>query len=223
MSANLDLCYTPATDLAARIRMGRLSPVEVIDNALARIEEVNPKLNGFCFVYPDEARAAAKILEAEARQGKLRGPLHGVPFAIKDLTPTKGKRTTLGSHAYEHNVPDHDAPIVEALTRAGGILIGKTTTPEFAYSSFTQSPLWGISRNPCDQSRTPGRSSGGAGIAVATGCVPLAEGSDMGGSVRIPASFCGVVGYKPSFGRIPFTILPSQFDQFSHFGPFTRS
>src|SRR5260221_11286277 len=118
MSANLDLCYTPATELAARIRMGRLSPVEVIDNALARIEEVNPKLNGFCFVYPDEARAAGKILAAEGRQAKLRGPLHGVPFAIKDLTPTKGKRTTLGSHSYESNVPRHDAPMFEAMTWA---------------------------------------------------------------------------------------------------------
>jgi len=223
MSADLDLCYMPATEQAARIRTGRLSPVELIDNALARIDEVNPKLNGFCFVYPEEARQIAKEREAEAKAGKLRGPLHGVPFAIKDLTPTKGKRTTLGSFAYEHNVPDHDAPIVEALTKAGGILIGKTTTPEFAYSSFTESPLWGISRNPWDPGRTPGGSSGGAGIAVATGCVPLAEGSDMGGSVRIPASFCGTVGYKPSFGRIPFTILPSQFDQFSHFGPLTRT
>ena len=119
MSADLDLCYSPATDLAARIRTGRLSPVEVIDNALARIDEVNPKLNGFCFVFPEEARAEAKAMEAEARQGKLRGPLHGVPFAIKDLTPTKGHRTTLGSHAYEHNVADHDATIVEALRRAG--------------------------------------------------------------------------------------------------------
>lgn len=223
MSADLDLCYSPATDLAARIRTGKLSPVEVIDNALARIDEVNPKLNGFCFVFPEEARAEAKVMEAEARQGKLRGPLHGVPFAIKDLTPTKGHRTTLGSYAYEHNVADHDATIVEALRKAGGILVGKTTTPEFAYSSFTESPLWGISRNPWDPARTPGGSSGGAGIAVASGCVPLAEGSDMGGSVRIPASFCGVVGYKPSFGRIPFTILPSQFDQFSHFGPLART
>ncbi|MET1027874.1 MAG: amidase, partial [Dongiaceae bacterium] len=223
MSVDLDLCYMPATQMAARIRTGRLSPVDLIDNALARIDQVNPTLNGFCFVYPEEARATAKVLEAEAKAGRMRGPLHGVPFAIKDLTPTKGKRTTLGSYAYEHWVPDHDAPIVEALTRAGGILIGKTTTPEFAYSSFTESPLWGISRNPWDTTRTPGGSSGGAGIAVATGCVPLAEGSDMGGSVRIPASFCGVVGMKPSFGRIPFTILPSQFDQISHFGPLART
>ncbi len=119
--------------------------------------------------------------------------------------------------AQEHWVPDHDAPIAEALANAGGILIGKTTTPEFAYSSFTESPLWGITRNPWNPERSAGGSSGGSGAAVASGCVPFAEGSDMGGSVRIPASFCGIVGLKPSFGRIPFTILPSQFDQLSHF------
>lgn len=223
MSADLDLCYMPATELAAKIRTGQLSPVDIIDNALARIDEVNPVLNGFCFTYPDEARALAKQMAQEAKAGKFRGPLHGVPFAMKDLTPTKGKRTTLGSYAYEHWVPDHDAPIVEALDAAGGILIGKTTTPEFAHSGFTESPLWGISRNPWNPERTPGGSSGGAGIVVATGCVPVAEGSDMGGSVRIPASFCGTVGLKPSFGRIPFTILPSQFDQLSHFGPLART
>jgi Asp-tRNA(Asn)/Glu-tRNA(Gln) amidotransferase A subunit family amidase len=112
---------------------------------------------------------------------------------------------------------------VEALNAAGGVMVGKTTTPEFAYSGFTESPLWGITRNPWNPDRTAGGSSGGAGVAVATGCVPLAEGSDMGGSVRIPAAFCGVVGLKPSFGRIPFTILPSEFDQLSHFGPLART
>ncbi|WP_303976780.1 amidase [Dongia mobilis] len=220
---DLDLCFTPATDLAARIRAGTLSPVTLVTNALARIAEVNPILNCFCFVYAEEALAMARVMEAEAKAGTFRGPLHGVPYALKDLTPTKGKRTTLGSYAYEHWVPDHDAPIAEALAKAGGILIGKTTTPEFAYSSFTESPLWGITRNPWNLERTAGGSSGGSGAAVASGCVPFAEGSDMGGSVRIPASFCGIVGLKPSFGRIPFTILPSQFDQISHFGPLART
>lgn len=220
---DLDLCFTPATELAARIRAGNLSPVTLVSNALQRIADVNPRLNCFCFVYPEEAMATAKELEAEAKAGKFRGPLHGVPYALKDLTPTKGKRTTLGSYAYEHWIPDEDAPIAEALAKAGGILIGKTTTPEFAYSSFTESPLWGITRNPWNTERTAGGSSGGSGAAVASGCVPFAEGSDMGGSVRIPASFCGIVGLKPSFGRIPFTILPSQFDQISHFGPLART
>src|SRR5215813_2727205 len=221
--ANLDLCYMPATEMARRIRDGQLSPVDLMENVLARIDEVNPKLNCFCFVYPEEALAKAKAAHDAVRQGRPLELLHGVPFAIKDLTPTKGKRTTLGSHAYEHWVPDEDAPIVEALTKAGGIMVGKTTTPEFAYSGFTESPLWGITRNPWNPDLTPGGSSGGSGVAVATGCVPLAEGSDMGGSVRIPASFCGLAGLKPSFGRIPFTILPSEFDQLSHFGPLART
>ena len=221
--ADLDLCYLPATEMARRIRGHALSPVDLVENALARIAEVNPALNCFCFVYPEEARAKAKEADAAVRQGRPLSPLHGVPFAIKDLTPTKGKRTTLGSYAFENWVPDEDAPIVEALTKAGGIMVGKTTTPEFAYSSFTESPLWGITRNPWDSARTPGGSSGGSGAAVASGCVPLAEGSDMGGSVRIPASFCGIVGLKPSFGRIPFTILPSMFDSLSHFGPLART
>ena len=223
MSVDLDLCYTPATEIAARIRTGALTATRVVENSLARIAEINPKLNCFCFSYPEKAMSIAAELDREAKTGKFRGPLHGVPFAIKDMTPTKGKRTTLGSYAYEHWIPDYDAPVVEALKAAGGIMVGKTTTPEFAYSGFTESPLWGITRNPWNPDLTAGGSSGGAAVAVATGCVPLAEGSDMGGSVRIPAAFCGVIGLKPSFGRIPFTILPSQFDQLSHFGPLTRT
>ena len=220
---DLDLCYMPAAEMARRMRDRQLSPVALIDNCLARIEAVNPVLNCFCFVYPEEARAKARQAEADVAAGRKLGSLHGVPFAIKDLTPTKGKRTTLGSYSHENWVPDEDAPIVEALTNAGGIMVGKTTTPEFAYSSFTESPLWGVTRNPWNREHTPGGSSGGSGAAVASGCVPLAEGSDMGGSVRIPASFSGIVGLKPSFGRIPFTILPSQFDSLSHFGPLART
>jgi Asp-tRNA(Asn)/Glu-tRNA(Gln) amidotransferase A subunit family amidase len=220
---DLDLCYLSATELTRRIQDRVVSPVDLVENALERIAEINPKLNCFCFVYPEQARAKARKAEEAVRQGRVLNALHGVPYAIKDLTPTKGKRTTLGSYAYENWVPEEDAPIVEDLDRAGGILIGKTTTPEFAYSSFTESPLWGITRNPWDPSRTPGGSSGGSAAAVASGCVPIAEGSDMGGSVRIPASFCGIVGLKPSFGRIPFTILPSIFDSLSHFGPLART
>lgn len=220
---DLELAYMPATELARRMAGRELSPVEVMTNTLARIEAVNPQLNCFCFTYPEEALEKARAAEAAVMAGKALGPLHGVPIAIKDLTPTKGKRTTLGSYAYEHWVPEEDAPIVEALLGAGAILVGKTTTPEFAYSSFTESPLWGVTRNPWNLACTPGGSSGGSGAAVAAGCVPLAEGSDMGGSVRIPAAFCGCVGLKPSFGRIPFTILPSIFDSLSHFGPLART
>ena len=195
----------------------------VVENCLARIDEINPALNCFCFVYPDEALTRAHEAEQAVATGASLGPLHGVPIAIKDLTPTKGKRTTMGSYIREHWVPDHDAIIVERLLGAGAILVGKTTTPEFAHTFVTESPLWGVTRNPWNPDHTPGGSSGGGAAAVATGCVPLAEGSDMGGSIRTPASFCGLVGLKPSFGRIPFEIFPSVFDQTCHFGPLART
>jgi Asp-tRNA(Asn)/Glu-tRNA(Gln) amidotransferase A subunit family amidase len=220
--ADLELCYTPATELARRLRAGELSPVELVDNALARIEQVQPTLNCFAFVYPEEAREAARAAERDLARG-VAGPLAGVPIAIKDLTPTAGKITTMGSYAYEHWVPDSSALLVERLLGAGAILVGKTTTPEFAYSSFTESPLWGITRNPWNPERSPGGSSGGSGAAVSAGCVPLAEGTDMGGSVRIPASWSGIVGLKPTFGRIPLDFIPSQFDTIQHFGPLART
>lgn len=220
---NLDLAYTPATEIARRIRDGGLSPVEVVENSLARIAEVNPKLNCFCFTYPEEALDKARAAERAVKSGAVLGPLHGVPIAIKDLMPTRGKITTMGSRIYAHWMADEDAPILESLLGAGAILVGKTTTPEFAYSSFTESPLWGVTRNPWDTSRSPGGSSGGSGAAVAAGCVPLAEGTDQGGSVRIPAALSGTVGLKPSFGRIPYTSLPSQFDSLNHFGPLSRT
>ncbi len=223
MNVDLDLCFLTAGDLAQLVRSRQLSPVALVDNALARIAQVNPTLNCFCFVWEAEARAAAKAAEARLMQGGELPPLLGLPIAFKDITPTKGQRTTLGSRAFEHNVPERDAIIVERLTAAGAIIVGKTTTPEFAFASFTQSPLWGVTRNPWDPTRSPGGSSGGSGAAVASGCVPFAEGSDMGGSVRIPAALCGVVGLKPSFGRIPFEILPSQLDTLNHFGPLARS
>jgi Asp-tRNA(Asn)/Glu-tRNA(Gln) amidotransferase A subunit family amidase len=194
-----------------------------VSACLARIEEVNPTLNCFCFVYPDEAMERAKTAERAIAAGQPDGPLHGVPIAIKDLTPTKGKRTTMGSYAFEDWIPDTSALIVDKLLGAGAIMVGKTTTPEFAYSSFTDSPLWGVTRNPWDPARSPGGSSGGSGAAVASGCVPLAEGTDMGGSVRIPASWSGLVGLKPSFGRIPLDFLPTQFDTIQHFGPLART
>lgn len=220
---DLELCYTPATELARRIRERELSPVEVVGNSLARIEDVNPRLNCFCFVFPEEALDRARSAEQAILSGKALGPLHGVPLAFKDLTPIEGKRTTMGSYAFEHWVPDRSAHIVDQLMRAGAIVVGKTTTPEFAYSSFTDSPLWGITRNPWNLERTPGGSSGGSGAAVASGCVPLAEGTDMGGSVRIPAAWSGLVGLKPSFGRIPLDFLPTQFDTIQHFGPLART
>jgi Asp-tRNA(Asn)/Glu-tRNA(Gln) amidotransferase A subunit family amidase len=220
--ANLDLSYTPATELARRYRAKEISPVEVIQNSLDRIDEVNGRLNCFCFTYPEEAMQKAKAAEQALASGKAR-TLEGIPMAIKDFTPTRGKVTTRGSKLLENWVPDWNPVIVERLEAAGAIMVGKTTTPEFATSGFTDSPLWGITRNPWDTSRTPGGSSGGSGAAVASGCVPFAEGTDMGGSVRIPAALCGIVGHKPTIGRIPMDIIGTAYCNISHFGPLARS
>ena len=222
---NLELAYTPALELAHRIKARELSPVDIIDNALARIEAVNDELNAFCFVYPEEARARARAAEAEVtkRGDDTLRPLHGVPIALKDFTPTRGKCTTLGSRVFEDWVPDWQPVIVDRLLAAGAILVGKTTTPEFATAGFTRSDLWGITCNPWNLAHTPGGSSGGSGAAVAAGCVPLAEGTDIGGSIRGPASICGVVGLKPSLGRIPCDLLDTVFDDCLHFGPLART
>ena len=220
---DLDLAYMSTTKVAEAIRSRKVSAVEVITNALARIEQVNPELNCFCFVYSDEALTAARRADEAVARGEKLGRLHGVPIAFKDMTPTAGKRTTLGSYAFEDWIPDRNATIVDRLLAEGAIMVGKTTTSELAYSFITDTKLWGATKNPWNTGHTPGGSSGGSAAAVASGCLPLAEGCDMGGSVRLPASFCGIVGLKPSFGRIPFDILPSQFDTFCHFGPLART
>ncbi len=213
-----------AQEMARLIAAGELSPVEAVAAAIERAAAVQPHLNCFTDVWDDEARQAAEAAAAAVSRGNDDlGLLHGVPVAVKDTTPVAGHRTTLGSYAFEHWVPDRDAYIVTALRRAGAIIIGQTTTPEFAHTLQTDSPLWGVTRNPHDLRRTPGGSSGGSAAAVASGCVPLAEGSDMGGSVRIPAAWCGVVGLKPGLGRIPMDVLPGLFDTISHHGPLARS
>ena len=220
--ADLDLSYLSAGEQAQRVASGELSPVELVGNALDRISEVNDSLNCFCFVWDDEARAAAQRAADAVAAGADLGVLHGVPIALKDTTPTAGHTTTLGSYSHQHWVPEHDAAIAAALQRAGAIVIGKTTSPEFAHSLVTESPLWGVTGNPWNTDLSTGGSSGGSGAAVASGCVALAEGSDMGGSVRIPAAWCGVVGLKPGLGRIPMDVLPALFDTISHHGPLAR-
>ena len=211
--------WLTAGQQATLVASGRVSPVELVDRALARIDAVDPVLNCFADVWHDDARAAARAAADAVVRGVALGPLHGVPVAVKDTTPTAGHRTTFGSFAFADWVPDHDAAIVRSLRRAGAIVVGKTTTPEFAHTLVTDSPLLGTTRNPWDPARTPGGSSGGSAAAVAAGCVALAEGSDMGGSVRIPAAWSGVVGLKPSLGRIPMDVLPGQFETISHHGP----
>ena len=213
-----ELCFTPATELAKRIAARELSPVELVDAVLDRIEELQPRLNAFCLLRPEEARKEARAAEST----EPRGPLHGIPVSIKDLTSTRGIRTTFGSKAYADNVPDVDATFVTRLREAGAILIGKTNTPEFGNKGVTDSPLHGTTANPWSLDRTAGGSSGGAAAAVAAGLGPLAEGSDGAGSIRIPASFCGVVGLKPSFGRVP--MYPRNgYHTISHHGPLTRT
>ncbi|MCZ6797107.1 MAG: amidase, partial [Gammaproteobacteria bacterium] len=219
---DLDLCYTSAVELARKYRSGEISPLEVVQNSLDRIEQVNQKLNCFCFTYPEQALQKATAAGQAFADGKARS-LEGIPVAIKDFTPTKGKRTTRGSKLLEDWVPDWNPVLVERLEAAGAIMVGKTNTPEFATSGFTDSPLWGVTRNPWDTARTTGGSSGGSGAAVASGCVPFAEGTDMGGSVRIPAGLCGIVGHKPSIGRIPMDIIDTSYCNISHFGPLART
>ncbi|MEK1928539.1 MAG: amidase [Pararhizobium sp.] len=213
----------PATEIATGICSGQFTAEAVVTESIHRAKTVNATLNAFTVIRDEEALASARSADQAIANGKTGGPLHGVPFAAKDLTPTKGDLTTLGSWTSGDWVPEETTLCIRRLEEAGAILIGKTTTPEFAYASFTKSPRWGATHNPWDPERTPGGSSGGSAVAVATGVVPFAEGTDMGGSVRIPAAFCGVVGLKPSLGRIPMTILPSVFDNISHFGPLART
>jgi len=218
-----DLCALSATEQVRLVRNRAVSPVDLVEAALARIEAVQPVLNPFAFVFAEEARAAARAAEAAVERGEELGPLHGLPVAFKDFTPTKGHRITRGSHCYADWVADEDPMNLQRFKAAGAIILGKNTTPEFAHSSFTVSPLWGETGNPWDPARCSGGSSGGSGVAVTTGCVALAEGTNMGGSVRIPAALCGCVGLKSSLGRIPMHILPFVFDDMSHFGPLART
>ncbi|RMF89984.1 MAG: amidase [Nitrospinota bacterium] len=217
-----ELCYLSAIDLAEAIRTRKVSPVEVVDAVLDRIDRLNPRLNAYCTILHEPAREQAKAAEAALMKQEDLGPLHGVPVSIKDLTLTRGVRTTRGSKIYEHFIPDEDAPVVESLKAAGAIIIGKTNTPEFGWKGVTDNPLFGATRNPWNLDRTPGGSSGGAGAAVAAGLGPLALGTDGGGSIRIPSSFCGIFGLKPSFGRVPQ--YPAGWGEgLSHAGPMTRT
>jgi Asp-tRNA(Asn)/Glu-tRNA(Gln) amidotransferase A subunit family amidase len=193
-----------ATELAAAIRAKEISPVEVIDAVLTQIDRLNPAINAFVTVTDDIAREQASAAEAAVMRGEELGLIHGVPYSIKDMTPTKGIRTTSGSKLFEHYVPTQDAILVERLRGAGGVLVGKTNTPDLAAKCTTDNKIFGPTRNPWALGLTPGGSSGGAAASVAVGMAPLAEGSDHAGSVRCPAALCGVVGLKPSDGRVPF-------------------
>ena len=218
-----DLAFTSAAELAALIAQRVVSQVEVVDVVLDRIERTQPTLNAFITVCADDARAAAKAAEAAVMRGDALGPLHGVPFAVKDLVNTAGLRTTFGSWALADNVPSADSPAVARLKAAGAVLVGKTTTPEFGHKCFTEAPLFGRTANPWDLARTCGGSSGGAAAAVAAGLGPIGIGTDGGGSSRIPAACCGVVGFKQTLGLVPHDLTPDGFGNQSHITPMTRT
>lgn len=218
-----DLTRLSAADAAAAIRARRLSPVELVEAVLAAIERSQPVLNAFVTIAAEQARAAARAAEDAVARGEPLGPLHGVPFSVKDLTNTAGLRTTMGSALFADNVPGEDAVPVARLRAAGAILIGKTTTPEFGHKPFTDSPLTGITRNPWNAAHTPGGSSGGAAAAVAAGLGPIALGTDGGGSIRIPAACCGILGLKPTLGRVPHVHAPDLFGNTSTIGPMART
>jgi aspartyl-tRNA(Asn)/glutamyl-tRNA(Gln) amidotransferase subunit A len=221
--ASDELCWLPVLELAQRIRRKTVSPVEVVDAVLARIERVNPTLNAYCIVTAEEARDAAQAAEVSVMSGEELGPLHGVPVSIKDLIFTRRLVTTGGSRLFADHMPEEDAVAVERLKGAGAIIVGKTNTPEFGHKGVTDNPLFGISRNPWNSALTPGGSSGGAAAAVAAGMGALALGTDSGGSIRIPASFCGIYGLKPSFGRVPQAPGFPGWLSFSVTGPMTRT
>src|SRR5256886_4643527 len=221
--ANEELCWIPASELAGLIRRKKVSPVEVVRAALDRIAKINPKLNAFVTLTADEALREARAAErALTRTKATLGALHGVPFGVKDLVITKGVRTTFGTPLYRDHVPTEDAPIVERLKAAGAIMLGKTNTPTFGWIGATHNLLFGATRNPWNLERTPGGSSGGASAAVSAGLGPLAIGTDGGGSIRIPSSFAGIFGLKPSYGRIP-AYPPSGAWSLSHIGPMART
>jgi amidase len=201
---------------------GEVSSVEVVSAHIERIDAVNPSVNAIVTLIPERALAdAARADEARAR-GEPLGPVHGLPIAIKDLVDTEGIRTTYGSAIYRDHVPAEDAPLVRRLKAAGAIVVGKTNTPEFGAGSQTFNSVFGATRNPYDLARTPGGSSGGAAAAVATRMLPFADGSDLGGSLRNPASFCNVVGLRPTLGRIPDPMEDDP-DDLAVLGPLART
>lgn len=221
-----ELCFLPAAEMAQRIRAGELSPVEVVDAFLARITARNGEVNAYVTRLDDQARAAARQAEQALERGTELGPLHGVPVAIKDLfDPVAGVRNTFGCKVFIDFVPEENAVYVQRLLDAGAILLGKTNTPEFGHKGVTDNLLFGPTSTPFDTTRNAGGSSGGSAAAVAHGLAALAQGSDAGGSIRIPAAHCGVVGFKPSFGRVAAAYRPDGFlsTPFIHAGPLTRT
>jgi amidase len=219
----MELAALPAVTLTRMLRTKELSAAELLAACLDRIERLDPALNAIVTLVAERARTAAEAADKAAARGDFLGPLHGMPIAIKDNADTAGIRTTYGSPLMAENVPVRDSAYVAALKRAGAIVIGKTNTPEFAAGSQTFNPLFGVTRNPYDLSRTPGGSSGGAAAAVAARLVPFADGTDLGGSVRNPAAFCNLVGLRTTPGLVPLDDDDDPFDPLWVAGPIART
>jgi amidase/aspartyl-tRNA(Asn)/glutamyl-tRNA(Gln) amidotransferase subunit A len=217
-----DLCRMSAAELTRRYADKSLSPVEATAAALARAAQIQPVLNPFSHLDPDGARAAALVSEARWQRGAPLGPLDGVPATIKDIVWVRGWTVRYGTAAVPGVRAAEDAPAVAQLRAAGAVLLGLTTTPEFGWKAVTDSALTGITRTPWNPARTPGGSSGGAAAAAASGAGVVHLGTDGGGSIRIPAGFCGVVGHKPTFGRVP-AYPASPFGTVAHLGPIART
>ena len=218
-----DLCFKTAAELAGLIRDRTISVVEVMAAHLTQIERINPKVNALCTLLPEQALEQAAAADERLARGETPGPLYGLPIAIKDVVETKGIRTTFGSPIYKDFIPERDALVVERLKAAGAIVIGKTNVPEFGAGSHTFNPVFGATRNPYDLGRTCGGSSGGGAVSLACGMTPIADGSDLGGSVRNPPSFNNVVGLRPCPGRIPRYPNPQPWNTLPVLGPMGRS
>jgi amidase len=218
-----DICQLSAVEMARLVRARELSAREVLSAHLAQIERINPTVNAIVTLVADQAMEKARLADEATARGREVGPLHGLPIAHKDLQPTKGIRTTFGSPIFRDFVPAEDSLLVERIRQAGAILVGKTNTPEFGAGSQTFNPVFGSTLNPYDRTKTCGGSSGGAAVALACGMLPIADGSDMGGSLRNPASFCHVVGMRPSPGRVPTWPAATGWSTLSVDGPMARS
>ena len=222
-AAQSDICFLSATEMADLIRRKKLSARETLDAHLKQIERVNPKVNAIVTLVTEQAiENARKADEAQAR-GATLGPLHGLPIAHKDLVETAGIRTTFGSRIFKDYVPVHDAILVERIKNAGAICVGKTNTPEFGAGSQTFNAVFGPTKNPHDLTKTCGGSSGGAAVSIACGMLPIADGSDSGGSLRNPAAFCGVVGFRTAPGRVAHAAAGDAWSTLSVSGPMART
>jgi aspartyl-tRNA(Asn)/glutamyl-tRNA(Gln) amidotransferase subunit A len=224
MSKEETICFMSAVEIVEKIKNRELTSQEVIEIIIERIERINPIINAYCTTSFDLARETAKSVDNRVKKGEEVGPIAGIPTSIKDLNLTKGIRTTFGSKLYENFIPEEDGEVVKRLKNAGCVILGKTNTPEFGFKNATDNFIFGTTKNPWNLERTPGGSSGGAAAAEATGLCILAQGSDSGGSIRHPSSFCGLYGLKPSYGRVPHYPKEWLFGEFlKHIGPIVRN